>query len=77
METKQYDWVDFYKEFSHLLLDYRRRKQELITKVEKIYKDTEISTLTLDKDNQILDIDPFTIFGLFKKSLIGRIFYED
>ncbi|SFN97133.1 AAA family ATPase [Proteiniclasticum ruminis] len=68
METKQYDWVDLYKEFSHLLLGFRRQREELITKVEKIFKDTGISMPTLDKDNQITDIDPFTIFGLFNKS---------
>ena len=68
METKQYDWVDFYKEFSHLLLAYKSSRQELIDKVKSIYSDTGINLPTLEKDNQIVDIDPFTVFGLFNKS---------
>ena len=36
MDTSQYDWVDFYKEFSHLLLAYKNNRQELIDKVRSI-----------------------------------------
>lgn len=68
MDTKQYDWVDFYTEFSHLLLAYKSRRQELIDKVKSIYSDTGINLPTLEKDNQIVDMDPFTVFGLFNKS---------
>ena len=30
---------------------------------------TGINLPTLEKDNQIVDIDPFTVFGLFNKKL--------
>jgi 5-methylcytosine-specific restriction protein B len=68
MDTSQYDWVDFYKEFSHLLLAYKNNRQELIGKVKSIFSNTGINLPTLEKDNQIVDIDPFTVFGLFNKS---------
>lgn len=68
MDANQYDWVDFYKEFSHLLLAYKNNRQELIDKVKSIYSDTGINLPTLEKDNQIVDVDPFTVFGLFNKS---------
>lgn len=68
MDSKQYDWIDFYKEFSHLLLAYKSSRQELIDKVKSIYSDTGINLPTLEKDNQIVDMDPFTVFGLFNKS---------
>ena len=68
MNTNQYDWVNFYDEFSHLLLAYKSNRQELIEKVKKMYSDTSISMSTLEKDNKIVDIDPFTVFGLFNKS---------
>ena len=68
MDSKQYDWVDFYKEFSHLLLAYKSSRQELIDKVKSIYSDVGINLPTLEKDNQIVDMDPFTVFGLFNKS---------
>lgn len=68
MGTNQFDWVDFYKEFAHKLLDYKYNRQELITKVKGIYTDIGINLPTLEKDNQIVDIDPFTVFALFNKS---------
>ena len=68
-ESNQFDWVDFYKELSGILLRYKSNRQELIEKVKKIYEITGINLPTLEKDNQIVDIDPFTFFGLFNKNL--------
>lgn len=41
----------------------------MIEKVKKIYEITGLNLPTLEKDNQIVDIDPFTFFGLFNKKL--------
>ena len=68
-ELNQFDWVDFYKELSGKLLQYKDNREELIEKVRKIYEITGINLPTLEKDNQIIDIDPFTFFGLFNKKL--------
>ena len=68
MDINQYDWVNFYKEFSRLLLAYKNNRQDLIRKVKSIYSETGINLPTLERDNQIADIDPFTVFGLFNKS---------
>ena len=68
-ESNQFDWVDFYKELSIKLLQYKDNREELIEKVRKIYEITGINLPTLEKDNQIIDIDPFTFFGLFNKKL--------
>lgn len=67
--SNQFDWVDFYKEFAGILRSYRGRRQELISKVRKIYEITGLNLPTLERDNQIVDIDPFTVFGLFNKKL--------
>jgi 5-methylcytosine-specific restriction protein B len=64
----QFDWVDFYKELSGKLLTYKDNRQALIEKVKRIFSDTGINMPTLEKDNQLVDIDPFTVFGLFNKS---------
>ena len=64
----QFDWVDFYKELSGKLLAYKDNRQVLIEKVKRIFSDTGINMPTLEKDNQLVDIDPFTVFGLFNKS---------
>ena len=65
----QFDWVDFYKEFAGILRTYRTNRQVLVSKVRKIYEITGINLPTLERDNQIVDIDPFTVFGLFNKKL--------
>lgn len=68
-ETNQYDWVDFYKEFALKLLNYKSRRDELVKKVKDIYFITGMKMPTLERDNNLIDIDPFTIFGLFNKKL--------
>lgn len=69
MADNQFDWVDFYKEFAHKLLEYKNNRKELIKKIEKIYDITDIKMPTLERDRKLVDIDPFTIFGLFNKGL--------
>ena len=64
----QFEWVDFYKEFARSLLKYKNRREEVIRNIVSVYKKAEINLPTLEKDNNIVDIDPFTVFGLFNKS---------
>ena len=64
----QFDWVEFYKEFAHKLLAYENNREELIIRVKKIYEETDINLPTLVPPNQIVDLHPFTVFGLFNKS---------
>ena len=67
-ENNKYDWVEFYKELSGKLLTYKNNRQELVSKVKHIFLDTGINMPTLERGNQLVDIDPFTVFGLFNKS---------
>ena len=64
----QFDWVDFYKAFAKALLHYKGNRSALIQTIKKVYAEIEINLPTLERDNQIVDIDPFTVFGLFNKS---------
>ncbi|HEM3143676.1 TPA: hypothetical protein U1B96_001289 [Streptococcus suis] len=68
-EQNQFNWVNFYKEFAWKLLDYKDNRAELVEKVKAIYTKTKIHMPTLEKDNHLIDIDPFTIFGLFNKQI--------
>ena len=70
--TNQFDWVDFYKELASKLLQYKDNRQELVEKVRTIYENTGINLPTLERENQIVDIDPFTFFGLFNKSSMKK-----
>ena len=66
--VNQFDWVDFYKELAGKLRVYKNDRSALIAKVQTVYETVGINLPTLEKDNKILDIDPFTFFGLFNKS---------
>lgn len=68
----QFLWVDFYQEFAKKLVDYKDNRAELIKKLKEIYNLTEFSMPTLEKENNLVDIDPFTVFGLFNKKLTNR-----
>lgn len=67
--SNQYTWVSFYKEFANKLLKYQNRRDELVSLVKKIYQNTNIDMPTLEKDKELIDIDPFTVFGLFNKQI--------
>ncbi len=66
--TDQFNWVKFYKELARKLLSYKDNRDDLVAKVYKIYETTGVGIPTLEKHNDITDIDPFTFFGLFNKS---------
>lgn len=66
---KQFTWTDFYKEFAQKLVAYKDNRLLLTKKVKEIYELSGISMPTLEKDNNLVDIDPFTVFGLFNKNL--------
>ena len=68
MDEKRFDWVPFYKELADQLLPYQKKRQKLIEKIRQIYTMTGISMPTLEQDDHIDDMDPFTVFGLFNKT---------
>ena len=64
----RYDWVDFYKELAGRLLQYKNNHQGLVEIVKKIYEVTGINMPTLELNGELVDIDPFTFYGIFDKS---------
>ncbi len=69
IEKRQFDWVPFYQEFADKLLPFKGNRRELIDKVIKMFDVTGINMPSLETDNQIVDMDPFTVFALFNKGL--------
>ena len=65
-------WPNFYMEFANTLLKYKNTRKELIEKIKRVYYTNNISLPTLEKDRNIIDIDPFTVFGLFNKQISLR-----
>ena len=62
-------WMDFYSELATALLEFANDRKPLIEKVKAIYANSGMKLPTLERDNNIVDIDPFTVFGLFNKGI--------
>ena len=65
----QFDWINFYSEFADKLLEYKDNRQELISKIKRVYATINIKVPKLESGDEIIDIDPFTVFGLFNKGI--------
>ena len=65
----QYDWIDFYTEFATKLLPFKTDRKTLIQKIYAVYDAAGISVPRLESGDEIIDIDPFTIFGTFNKGI--------
>lgn len=67
MSTEKFTWIDFYMEFADKLLPYKNDRQSLIDKIKNVFESAGIDLPKLEKDNNIVDIDPFTIFAAFNR----------
>lgn len=65
----QYDWIDFYTEFATKLLPFKIDRKTLIQKIYAVYDAAGISVPKLESGDEIIDVDPFTIFGTFNKGI--------
>ena len=65
-------WIDFYTEFATSLLNYANDRKSLIEKTKQIYINAKMKLPTLERENNIVDIDPFTVFGLFNKGITNN-----
>lgn len=66
---KKYSWCLFYNLLAHKLLDLKNNRTHLIEIIKSVFSEADLKLPTLEKDNNIIDIDPFTIFGLFNKRI--------
>ena len=66
--NRKYTWIPFYMELADRLKDFRSKRSELIDIIKSIYHDLGVKMPTLE-NGPLSDIDPFTVFGLFNKSI--------
>lgn len=64
-----YTWIPFYEEFADKLLPYKSDRGLLIEKIQRAFVGIGMKLPTLEAGGVPLDIDPFTIFGLFNKGI--------
>lgn len=62
-------WVAFYSEFADILLQYKSNRTTLLEKLADIFDEVGIKLPKLESDGFPVDIDPFTVFGLFNKGI--------
>lgn len=66
-------WIQFYMEFADKLRHADRKV--LIERIKGVYASIGMRLPKLERDDEVIDIDPFTIFGLFNKGIsnVNRI----
>lgn len=65
----QFEWINFYSEFATKLLEFKNNRAELIADIQSAYSAINMKLLKLEREDSIIDIDPFTVFGLFNKGI--------
>ena len=56
-----YEWIPFFKETAEKLLPYRQNRSDLIEKIKSMYARIQVKLPTLELNNELVDIDPFTV----------------
>ena len=74
IDKEKFSWIPFYTNFADKLLLFKNDRKSLIDLIKKVYSDISMKLPKLD-NGEIIDIDPFTVYGLFNKGLtdINRI----
>lgn len=65
----KFEWIDFYSEFATKLLLFKNDRKALIERIKDVYTAINMQVPKLESGGDIIDIDPFTIFGLFNKGI--------
>ena len=69
MNEATFIWSEIYEEFATKLLEYKNDRKNLISKLQNVYEEIGMKLPKMESNGEILDIDPFTIFGLFNKGI--------
>ena len=67
MDGLNLDWINYYKEMGVALLRYKTDRRELVDRLKKTYARANIAMPILELYNELFDLDPFTVFGLFNR----------
>lgn len=64
-----YTWIPFHTELADVMLTYRNSRTDMIRKVILTYQKAGIKMPKLDSADVPVDMDPFTVFGIFCKGM--------
>lgn len=68
MANDKFEWIPFYEELADKLGEFKTDRGSLLDKIRNVYQRIGIKFPTLD-EGDVIDVDPFTIFGLFNKGI--------
>lgn len=69
MEQGHFEWTTFYAELADRMLNFKSDRAELIQKICQVFEKIKMKLPTLEEGGIPIDIDPFTVFGLFNKGI--------
>lgn len=69
MTMGRFTWIDFYSAFANKLAAFRHDRSALIGVIRDAYAAAGMKLPKLDSTDVPIDIDPFTVYGLFSKGL--------
>lgn len=64
-----YDWIDIHQELAERLLDFKDDRSNLVEIVKEAYIIADIKMPKLANEEEFDDIDPFSFYALFHKSI--------
>ncbi len=67
MGNMNLDWINYYWAMSTALLRYKNDRRELVERLKSTYAKANIAMPILELYNELFDLDPFTVFGLFNR----------
>ena len=67
MDSVNLGWIPYYQEMARSLARYRNDRRELVERLKKAYAKANVTMPILELYNELFDLDPFTVFGLFNR----------
>lgn len=68
-----YSWIPFYKEFAQKLLRFRNDRKPLVdfiySELSTVGSKSLVDYIHMEDGSKVKDIDPFSVFGIFNRSL--------
>lgn len=67
----QFSWIPYYKEFADKLMQFQSNRTSLLALIYK-HRDELLAKYLHDQNGEedlLVDIDPFTVFGLFNRGI--------
>jgi len=61
------EWIPYYQELGRSLMRYKNDRHELVDRLKKTYAKIGVTMPILELYNELFDLDPFTVIGLFNR----------